>query len=320
MTIRVSQRRFAFTLIEVLVVIAIIAILIAMLVPAVQKVREAAARTQCTNNLKQMGLACHAHHDALKAFPAAGLAPGANRTLIGSIPATYETQAWGWCYQILPYIDQTPLWSLPDGAEGYIIETPMPFLYCPTRGRETVVQNIAVSDYAGNGGSWGIWNTETLEDNSLDGVFVPAPSPTGCNRITMQSITDGASNTLLIGEKWLYYQWYNNRTTGGGSCIDDQGWCNGWDNDSICFSGTNSTISGYTTAYPYGGTLYYVPPVQDRTSAWSCGFVFGSAHAGSFGCLLCDGTVRLVAYTINPATFHALCTRNDGQPIDLDSF
>ena len=148
--------------------------------------------------------------------------------------------------------------------------------------------------------------------------------PRGCFHNTMicttKSITDGASNTLLIGEKWLYYQWYNNRTSGGGSCIDDQGWCNGWDNDSICFSGTNSTISGYTTSYPYGGTLYYVPPVQDPTSAWTCGFVFGSAHAGSFGCLFCDGTVRFVAYTINPATFHNLCARNDGETIDFDSF
>ncbi len=317
MTIRTLQQRSGFTLIELLVVIAIIAILIALLVPAVQKVREAAARTQCTNNLKQMGLACHAHHDALKAFPSGGLSPGAGRTFAGSIPATYTTQAWGWCYQILPYIDQVPLWSLPSGDNEEIIETPMPFLYCPTRGRQTVVQNIAVSDYAGNGGSWGTWSSDSSSSNSLDGIFVPSPSSAGCNKVNMEAISDGTSNTLLIGEKWLYYEWYNDRTSGGGSCIDNEGWCNGWDNDSICFSGTNSSISGYTTSYPYGGTLYYVPPVPDKTSAWSCGYVFGSAHVSSFGCLLCDGTVRFVAYNIPGVTFHNLCSRNDGQTIDL---
>ena len=317
MTIRASQRRLAFTLIELLVVIAIIAILIALLVPAVQKVREAAARTQCTNNLKQMGLACHDHYNSLKAFPSGGLSPGASRTFTGSTPANYATQAWGWCYQILPYIDQTPLWSLPSGSNDTIIATPMPFLYCPTRSRQTVVQNIAVSDYSGNGGSWGTWSGDSSSSNSLDGIFVPSPSSTGGTKVTMALITDGTSNTLLIGEKWLYYEWYGDRTSGGGSCIDNEGWCNGWDNDSICFSGTNSSISGYSNSYGYGANLYYVPPLKDTTAAWSCGYVFGSAHVGSFGCLLCDGTVRFIAYTINPATWHDLCSRDDGQTFDL---
>src|SRR5215212_568798 len=96
-------KRRAFTLIELLVVIAIIAILIALLVPAVQKVREAAARTQCINNLKQIGLSLHAYHDVNKALP-----PGLARTTTGGVgngPATF------WSYFILPYIDQQPLHS-----------------------------------------------------------------------------------------------------------------------------------------------------------------------------------------------------------------
>src|SRR4051794_7484495 len=102
---RMARRSSAFTLIELLVVIAIIAILIALLVPAVQKVREAAARTQCINGLKQMGLAFHNHQDTFRYFPSGGLGPGAPRTVINKAPADFTKQAWGWCYQILPYIE-----------------------------------------------------------------------------------------------------------------------------------------------------------------------------------------------------------------------
>ena len=317
MSIHAWRQRRAFTLIELLVVIAIIAILIALLVPAVQKVREAAARTQCINNLKQMGVAIHAHHDALKAFPSGGLGPSTEggRTFTGSVPNNYAKQGWGWCYQILPYIDQTPLWALPSSSDAAVIASPMPWLYCPTRGRTQVVQGIAVSDYAGNGGSYGTWGSVTSSGNSLDGVFVPAPASTGGNKVTINSVTDGTSNTLLVGEKWLYNQWYSDRTSGGGACIDNEGWCNGWDNDTICMSGTIS----YTTSHLYSGSQYVVLPVPDTTLASSCGLVFGSAHSNGFACLLCDGSVRFVTYAITAPTWHNLCSRDDNQEIDLNS-
>ena len=92
------QFRRGFTLIELLVVIAIIAVLIALLVPAVQKVREAAARTQCQNNLHQIGLAMHAYHDANKAFP----------------PAFSKPANWGWSVWLLPYVEQAPLFATLD--------------------------------------------------------------------------------------------------------------------------------------------------------------------------------------------------------------
>jgi prepilin-type N-terminal cleavage/methylation domain-containing protein len=308
MTVRPSRRRLAFTrvaftLIELLVVIAIIAILIALLVPAVQSVREASARTQCINNLKQMGLAFHHHLDTYHYFPSGGLDPGAPRTLTRHGPADYQKQAWGWCYQILPFIEQEDLWRLPSGDDRTIIATPIPMLYCPTRARTDVVDGIAVSDYAGNGGTWGFWGDQFSGTNSLDGPITPSKG----QPVNIGAITDGVSNTLLIGEKWLYFRWYEERTSGPGSCIDNEGWCNGWDNDTICYSSMGDD-----------GLEDVQPPLMDSEHGPDCGYAFGSAHDGAFQCVFCDGSVHSIQYRIPAITWINLCNRQDGQDVDLN--
>jgi prepilin-type N-terminal cleavage/methylation domain-containing protein len=303
-----------FTLVELLVVITIIGILMALLLPAVQAARESARRAQCLNNLKQIGLGFHSHHNVYGYFPSGGqCCTGAGgRTLVnGSTPATYATQVWSWCYQILPYIEQTPLWSLynagdPNHGDGTIIGTPVTTYYCPSRARTKVVNQgtpIAVTDYAGNGGSYGNWGSTTSPVNSLDGVITPSPKGPP---ISFADITDGSSNTLLVAELWLYKDWYDDRTSGDGSCIDNEGWCNGWDNDTICFSGTENN-NVYSS----------VPPQSDTQTGWGCGLIFGSAHPSGFAGVLCDGSTRFISYSIDAATWKYLCCRNDGKSITL---
>src|SRR5262249_16667748 len=148
-------------------------VLIGLLLPAVQKVREAAARIQCSNNLKQIGLAFHNHHDSFGCFPSGGTWPGAPRVMVNSGPATFPQPHWGWRHQILPFIEQDNLFRLPAGQEGVIIGTPVKAYWCPTRSRPQVSNGIAVNDYSGNGGSYGGWWSLSAGVNSLDGPLQP---------------------------------------------------------------------------------------------------------------------------------------------------
>ena len=207
-----------FTLVELLVVIAIIGILIALLLPAVQAAREAARRNQCENNLKQMGLALQSHVDAQKRFPT-----GRNR---------YDQYALSWAYYILPYMEESTLYSAynssvrdDDTANTQTMRTPLPMYACPSRRSPAADRNFdnndappaaaaqhcaALGDYAANAGY--LYTTGMTNSTDTTGVvyiqfgtYNPAEAGPifSASRIAVRHVTDGLSKTLAIGERYI---------------------------------------------------------------------------------------------------------------------
>ena len=313
-----------FTLVELLVVIAIIGMLVGLLLPAVQQAREAARTMQCSNKLKQMGLAALNHESTNKAFPSCGWScDWEGDPDFGFGP----NQPGSWCYSLLPFLEQNALWQLgSDGdkstggeiknANTTRLKTPISIFYCPSRrppnlmNGHTAARNnnaftggVAKSDYAANGGDGWSWTNYGSVDEGLKanytggktGMFYPKTA------ITMGEIRDGTTNTYLYGEKYMDPQYYDAAV----KCAQGDDW--------NCWMGPESNDLSRYTQYRDDQTNQ---PLQDRVG-YDHGNPFGSAHAGSFGMVMCDGSSQRISYSIDKELHSYLGKKADGEAAQI---
>lgn len=304
-----TRRSTGFTLVELMVVLAIIGLLVALILPAVQQAREAARRTQCNNHLKQIGLALHNYHDLHNTFP-----PG----FTGGFEAHKDDKRWGWGVFILPHLDQAPLYNALDPTDRSLFKlifTPelIPLIQlrvstylCPSDSTELLAHvnhdftgrppppvgpplplpitpnhinhrgvKSSTSSYAGSFGDFwrpreGIWNLSYLRGNGVMGCL---------SRVRIRNIKDGTSNTFAVGERtyenyaatWVGVEAWNQCTTWGVSMV--------------------------------AGTTYYRLNEPATVYPFTCdGFGaagFSSSHNGGANFLMCDGSVRFVSENID---------------------
>jgi len=302
-----SRRSRGFTLIELLVVIAIIAILIGLLVPAVQKVREAAARTQCMNNLKQLGLAVHNCNDTYKVLPPAGAANNQwNGLVSASGPTPYRNMTGSIFFHLLPFIEQDPLYKQVMAQGGNV--TTATVNGQPAYGTLVAVYRCPADPTGGGGSGYGnpggpdaTWAVSNYGANYLVFGNPGRNSQEGLSRLPA-SFPDGTSNTILFGER---YGWY------GGTPYSSL-WANSgnpW-RPQICCAIDNGG-SGYVAC-----PLFQFQPTQaNANGAWSGG---QTPHTGAMNVALGDATVRSVTAGITASTWAMACDPRDGNPLPGD--
>ncbi len=308
-----NERKRGFTLIELLVVIAIIAILIALLLPAVQQAREAARRSTCKNNLKQLGLAIHNYHDTHRVIP-----PGFCGTPSSCTTINHDHPGWGWMAYILPFVDQAPLYQqlkigqlnkavcdqttimAPQDTMGSAVlqDTIIPAYICPSA-TDPKISNTntgfhAKSNYCGIAG---ISFTGVTDSSN-------APFPVGLkgtfgnarvHKVKFRDFTDGTSNVAMVGEKFA------SRDTSG----------NALSSAHPAYKGSNwvgrapDTTSAMTASLLKPGTSSFAVNGSSINA-------FASLHVGGAHFVFGDGRVRFISENTDQNTLSALGLINDG--------
>ena len=300
------MRRRGFTLIELLVVIAIIAVLIALLLPAVQQAREAARRSQCKNNLKQIGLAMHNYHDLFLRFP-----PG----WIGVDPTTGAQSAHeggsgaGWALMLLPQMEQAPLYNkfnfnvpINDPVNAPWIKTRIPSLVCPSDTAPAITWQIeeegspgAVLAELATANYIAAFGTEELDGCENAAGTAPVTAQGQCvgngavyhnSSTSIRGFTDGTSNTILVGER---------------KTKADLGWWSTW---------SGMVPEGEEAFQRVLGSLDHTPNHPDSHLD-----DFSSYHVGDTHFLMGDGHVRFVSENIDGALYQALGTIRGGEVV-----
>jgi prepilin-type N-terminal cleavage/methylation domain-containing protein/prepilin-type processing-associated H-X9-DG protein len=314
--VQVGRRRSrAFTLIELLVVIAIIAVLIGLLVPAVQKVREASNRTTCLNNLKQLALAAHNHHEVKGKFPT-----GVH--IVDHLADGRYANGTAWQVELLPYFEQENLqrkWDYADqpnnvaGGRNAITAQVIKLLLCPSDPLADPVFHVVslpyyqwaegfygLGSYGGNGGK----RSYPKSQATRDGMFFQD------SKIRLADVSDGASNTFLFGER---------------SHGDPES-----DRITAYFPYPLSRAGAWAAAFAiYGGDLphhmlstpvpinYRVPPSGSQAEVYDRLCAFGSGHPGGANFAFVDGSVRFLSEQTDLKTLQALSTRAGGEVADV---
>lgn len=330
-----------FTLVELLVVIAIIGVLVALLLPAVQAAREAARRSQCMNNIKQLALGAHNHHSAIGHFPSGGW----GWQWIGDPDrGSGWQQPGGWIFNVLPYVEQQTLHGLQAGKTGTpkldaaatMLSSQVAEFYCPSRrpvgayvthlatpNYSSAVKLVGRSDYAANAGDEFtsvefVWPGSGERGPSDVDSSISAEGKAkwsdlaarsngvdyGASEVSTTQITDGTSKTYLYGEKYLNAEDYTNGNDPG----DNESMYMGFNGDMSRWAGPKRNPD---VPAEWWAPLRDIPGKMD----WQR---WGSAHPAVFHMSFCDGSVRALGYDIDINVHGLLANRHDDQAVNVN--
>jgi prepilin-type N-terminal cleavage/methylation domain-containing protein/prepilin-type processing-associated H-X9-DG protein len=340
-----STIRLAFTLIELLVVIAIIAVLIALLLPAVQSAREAARRIQCTNNLKQIGLALHNYENANGALPPCYIEVFATSTSTSS----YYKSEWSVIARIAPFLELSPMYSALNFDQTYddpqnttVSALSIAMINCPSDPQPVSLpdghgRNEGTMSYGNLEGDWYVWWALGPQNRS-------AFSPNFSRRFAQ--FTDGLSNTMAFSESQIsHYQLRKCGVNGGLTpytfpdtsqspafiqsmaplCSETAAAHQKWANGKVFFNGVTTALTPNTKVLIPGDPHPYDLVTNDENQNGPQTMTFAaltadSYHPGGVNCLLCDGSVRFMKDSINGQTWRAMGTIAGGEVISADAY